>query len=30
LLPLDAQKQPLLNQRKRIERDEVLYREACQ
>lgn len=29
LLPLDAQKQPLLNQLKRIDRDEVLYREAC-
>ena len=30
LLPLDAQKQPLFKQIKRIAKDEVLYRHACQ
>ncbi|WP_298184797.1 hypothetical protein [uncultured Pseudomonas sp.] len=29
LLPLDAQKKPLLQQMKQIDRDEVLYRRAC-
>jgi hypothetical protein len=30
LLPLDAQKQPLLKQLKRVDKDEVLYRRVCQ
>lgn len=29
LLPLDAQKKPLLQQMKRIDREEVLYKRAC-